>query len=88
MSNKEFETKVLSALDWLKDDVSWLKGDIMRLDKKIDTNYDRLENIINNQTDELKIDIKNQGKYLNQAFDIITTMQNDQLNNKNKKYFA
>jgi len=60
----------------------------MRLDKKIDTNYDRLENIINNQTDELKIDIKNQGKYLNQAFDIITTMQNDQLNNKNKKYFA
>jgi len=44
--------------------------------------------LLNNQTEELSNQIKNQGKYINQAFDIITTMQNDQLDNKNKKHFA
>ena len=94
MSNKEFETKVLSALEWLtndvswlKEDVSWLKGDIVRLDKKMDSWFDRLENIINNQTNELKETIDMNWKYINQAFDIITTMQNDKSKGK-KQHFA
>ncbi len=116
MSNKDFETKVLSALDnlqtdvswlkedvswlktdvswlktdvsWLKEDVSWLKGDIIRLDNKIDkldskmdSGFDRLEWVINDQTEELKGHINLQWAYINQAFDIITTIQNDKANN-------
>lgn len=88
MSNKDFEAKVLSALDtlttdvsglkddvsWLKSDVSWLKDDVSILKddvSNLDLRFDRLENLMIDNTDELKQTIKLQWAYLNQAFDRI-----------------
>jgi len=45
----------------------------------MDSNHDRLEELIFSQTDEIKNEINLQGSYINQAFDIITTMQNSDI---------
>ena len=88
MSKKNFETKVLNALEWLTSDVSWLKEKVWSLENKMDSNHDRLEELIFSQTDEIKNEINLQGSYINQAFDIITTMQNSDIKKWNKNHFA
>ena len=101
MSNKEFETKVLSALgtlnnrfdglEWRFDGLewkfNWLEKEMHKwffdLNKKIDDNSDRLENLIIDESSEIRKTVNMNWKYINQAFDVISSMQNEKTQNKN-----
>ena len=59
MSNKNFEDKVLKALWNIEKDVSWLKQDVARLDKKIDTVESNLNKKIDTVESNLEWKIRN-----------------------------
>ena len=65
MSNKNFEDKVLKALWNIEKDVSWLKENVSRLDKKIDT----VESNLNNKIDKLDKKIDGVEYRLNEKID-------------------
>lgn len=102
MSNNNFETRVLGALDTLTSDVWELKTDVKNLtdkvdfldkkvdtlDNKIDTNTDRLEDLIVSQGTELKETMNLQWRYVNQAFEVISSMQNEKYRDDKKKHFV
>ena len=86
MTNKEFETKVLGALEGLNTRFDWLEGRFDWLEKKVDDNFtlldskiDRLDNKIDDQTFEIKNTINAQWKYINQAFEVIARIQNEKV---------
>jgi len=89
MSNKDFENKVLTALWTITSDVSELKTKVDTLDKKVDTldkkvdtldkKVSSIEDYMYEQTKEINETIENQWKYINQAFEIITNIQNESL---------
>ena len=102
MGNSEFEKLVIEKLSniesdvwtlksdvWtLKSDVWTLKSDVLSLNDKMDKWFNRLENLINDQTTDLEETINSQGKYINQAFSVISSMQNERARNNSGKYSA
>ena len=75
MSKKGFEDKVLEEL-------SKLNGRFDSLEKEMHKWFDRLENLINDQTTELSERIDNQGQYINQAFQVISRLQVENMQKK------
>ena len=89
MSKKGFEDKVLEELSKLNgrfDGLEWrfdgLEWKVDSLEKEMHKWFDRLENLINDQTTELSERIDNQGQYINQAFQVISRLQVENMQKK------
>jgi len=76
-------------LEWRFDNLEWKVDNLEKemnkrfeeFDNKMEAWFDRLENLINTETTELSEKIDNQEKYLTQAFQIITRLQNEKEQN-------
>ncbi len=92
MSNKEFETKVLSALENLNKKIDWVESNLTTkidwVESNLTSKIEKIDEKMDMQTIELKNEMRQNTAYLNQAFVNISRIDQERFMEKNNVNYA